>query len=110
MEIKNTSTKVDIDRMSKETRISISKIKNVLGIPPEPHPALTLEEARKAFSNAPLGSETRNAALQKWHQFSAEAVKQAKTLEEIRKAYYNTHSGSEEERAAIRKIATFFQK
>ena len=127
---------VDIKRMSKETGIAVLVIKEALGIKvelPECN-ASTVEEAKKAWRNAPEGSEESKAALLKWIELASTVeeaekvwrkalvysderkaallkwIELASTVEEAEKAWRNAPEGSEEMKVAIRKLAEFFPK
>ncbi|MFH1445571.1 MAG: hypothetical protein ABIF08_03770 [Nanoarchaeota archaeon] len=87
---------VDIERMSKETDIGVSAIKNALGIPLEECKDSTIEEVRAVYDDAPDGSEAQAAAFNK-------CIELASTIEEVRAAYNDASYGSEAESAALEK-------
>lgn len=125
------TSRVDVERMAREEEISLYRIKSALGIPLEPHPATTLEQARSAYFDTPHDTEEQRVAFERWLNLCAtrqevyemfkeipEHLEEAlivferwlgfhPPLEELHEAYLDA-PGIEGNRALIRKMAEFY--
>ena len=94
---------VDIERMSKETNILLTEIKEALGIPIVSIDTSDFEELRSIYRKSPIGSERRKAVLLKMALLFS-------TFEEIIEVYYKSSEGSEERKVALLKWGQFSVK
>ena len=77
--------------------ITVTKVRDVLETVPFPPGSMdTVEQALKAFHNAPSDSEARRLALEKWIALCA-------TIEQAREAFNNAPYGSEIQEFAFKK-------
>lgn len=106
-------TKINFEKMSEETEISIDAIKKALGILSElstdPKDVAireriknvsTTTEARKLYEEAKEDSREEKMAQEKWNELSLIEIEKASTLDEAKKAFDNTPDYGEAEMAA----------
>ena len=87
--------RVDLERMHKETGLSISAIRTAFERKSYGTcRASTTEEAQKAYHRARDDSPSKAAAWIKWLELSLADIERALTVGEMRKAYYSSPVGS----------------
>lgn len=74
---------IDIERMSRETGISVSDIEKAFKMP---YKYSTIEELERA-SNRAVSKEERRWALAEWRKLSAAQIAKASTIDEVREAF-----------------------
>jgi len=97
-------TEFNINELSNDVDLSISTLKEILGIPiTEECKSATYDEAKKVFDDTDNNSELHELAARKMVELAS-----IESRKEALKLFFLTPEGSKAERLAIHKLALFY--